>query len=297
MNYGNNFSEYGVVFPVRKHVLSPVDPAIYKLCPITICPPIAASSNARIHCHRLVELIVTFGGARAEITLDGADNTQSRLSLDEYQCCLMPAGVCHAITVENPHHQVSLFVDDGAVSESLSECVPGVVVESLRKLAWCDSFTGQLIAELDGRETIYSESILTHSMLTALAVKVIDGFLRIRKEAGEGSKNGLCECEQKRALAYIETNLETKFCVRLLAKHMTMSLPHFNRRFRAAFGMPPLQYALKLRVDKALDLLRTGNTRVAEAAFSAGFCDQSHFDRHCRKFYGFPPGALIRAAR
>lgn len=297
MNYGNHFSECCAPLPVRRHVLSPLDPAVHGQYPVTIYPPLDAVSNARVHCHRLIELIVTFGSAQGEISVEGSDGARHPLAIGEYQCCLLPAGICHTVSMENRHRSVSLFVDACAVAESLEDCMPGVLIEDLRKLAWCDPFTNQLVNELDGRKTIYSESVLTHSMLTALAVKIVEGFLCVYRGCVDITKCGLAEAEQKRARAYIESHLEQKFCVASLAKHMAMSLPHLNRRFRASFGMPPLQYVLRLRVDKALDLLRAGNARVADAAFAVGFCDQSHLDRHCRKFYGFPPGALIRAAR
>lgn len=297
MNYGNHFSECCAALPVRKHLLSPLDPAAHSVYPVTIYPPIDAVSNARVHCHRLIELVVTFGGAHGEISVQGVKGVLHPLSIGEYQCCLLPAGVCHSIRIENRHRSVSLFVDAGAVGEAVTDCPPGVLIADLRKLAWCDPFLNQLISELDGREAVYSDSVLTHCMLTALAVKIVDGFLCVHKGCAHAAEKGMAETQQKRAHEYIETHLEEKFCVASLAKHMAMSLPHLNRLFRATFGVPPLQYVLKLRVDKALDLLRGGDARVADAAFAVGFCDQSHFDRHCRKFYGFPPGALIRAAR
>lgn len=297
MNNGNHFSECCTDLPVRKHVLSPLDPAIHSQNPVTIYTPLDAVANARVHCHRLIELVVTFGGAHGEIFVQSADRVLHPLPICEYQCCLLPTGICHSVRMENRHRSVSLFVDACAVAESLTNCAPGVLIADLRKLSWCDPFTNQLVNELDAQDAIYSVSVLTHSMLTALAVKIVEGFLCVSKGCAHAAEKGFVDTQQKRAHAYIETHLEEKFCVASLAKHMAMSLPHLNRRFRASFGVPPLQYALKLRVDKALDLLRGGDARVADAAFAVGFCDQSHFDRHCRKFYGFPPGALLRAAR
>lgn len=265
MSYGNNFSECGAIFPVR------------------------------LHRHALVELVVTFRGAHGEISVEDMDGSQHQLPINEYQCCLLPAGVCHAVGMENRHRYVSLFIDAGPFAESDLDCISSAVIEDLRKLTWRDPFVNQLVSELDGKETIYSNSVLTRSMLTTLAVRIVDGFIGIYRDCGTATQRGFTEIEKKRAHAFIEAHLDQKFCMASLAKHMATSLPNLNRRFRATFGAPPLQYALRLRVDKALDLLRTGNARVADAAFSVGFCDQSHFDRHCRKFYGYPPGAFIRA--
>jgi AraC-like DNA-binding protein len=297
MNYGNHFSESGAAFAASKRIFISSRPTALSQHPFTIHRPLGAAASARLHCHRLIELVVTFRAARGEIHMESAGGTLHILNIDEYQCCLLPAGIGHAVRIENRHRCVSLFVDASVFTESLTDCIPGVVIEDLRKLAWRDPFANQLVSEFDSRETIYADSVLVRSMLVTLAVKLVEGFIGVYRGCVGVAEKGLTETEQKRAHAYIEAHLEQKFCVASLAKHMATSLPHLNRRFRATFGMPPLQYALRLRVDKALDLLRGGNTRVAEAAFSVGFCDQSHFDRHCRKFYGFPPGSLLRAAR
>jgi AraC family transcriptional regulator len=103
-----------------------------------------------------------------------------------------------------------------------------------------------------------------------------------------------CPSEQEKVMAYLRENLTERVQVPRLARQLGFSPAHFARRFRVTFGMPPLQYALKMRVDRALELLRSGEYRVAEAAFAVGFCDQSHLDRHCRKFYGRAPSAMLR---
>lgn len=296
MNYGNNFSEHGLSGREGPKPAGFMGLDTCRQSPINIYP-VEATSNIRTHYHRLFELIVTFRSASGEVVLEERGNVQRRLPIGEYQCCLLSPGICHAVIVENRHRHVSLFIDPGALSESLTECVPKVAIEDLRKLTWSDPFTSQLVDELDRLNAIYSESVLVYSMLTTLAAKVMDGFLRLHARCEKTDKKKFTEAQHKRAHTYIESNLDKHLSVASLARHMAMSLPHFNRRFRATFGMPPLQYSLKIRVDTALAFLRKGDGRIADAAFSVGFCDQSHFDRHCRKFYGFPPGALVRAAR
>lgn len=296
MNPVNKHTERGQALSACQDLWAARDSMIQARYPITIYPPIDAALNAQTHHHQVIELIVNFRGASGAVAVQGCDHVPRRLIIGEQQCCLIPAGICHSLVIENRERNVSLFVDESVIATCLGECVPGVVIQDLRSLAWGDPFTGQLIHELNSRDVIYGECVLSHSMLTTLAVKLIDGFVRLY-DKHTGPERGLGEMERTKAHTYIEERLEQKFCVSALAKHMGMSLPHLNRRFRVTFGCPPLQYALKLRVDKALALLRRGDARVADAAFAVGFCDQSHFDRHCRKFYGFPPSAVIRATR
>jgi AraC family transcriptional regulator len=98
-----------------------------------------------------------------------------------------------------------------------------------------------------------------------------------------------------RMVEYIHAHMRDAITVSDLAKDAALSVNHFARLVRNTTGWSPLQFLLKCRVEKALALLRTGEFRVAEAAYEVGFYDQSHLDRHCRKFFGFSPKSAIKA--
>ncbi|HEX2553661.1 MAG TPA: AraC family transcriptional regulator [Microvirga sp.] len=69
------------------------------------------------------------------------------------------------------------------------------------------------------------------------------------------------------------------------------------RGFRAAFGTSPSGFRTMRRLDRARTLIATG-TPLAEAAFAAGFADQSHLSRQFKRAYGVTPArwaALTRA--
>lgn len=64
---------------------------------------------------------------------------------------------------------------------------------------------------------------------------------------------------------------------------------HVIRLFRAHVGMSPHAYLVQLRLERARDLLDSGQT-IADAALLAGFSDQSHLTRRFKKRYGLTPG-------
>jgi len=101
----------------------------------------------------------------------------------------------------------------------------------------------------------------------------------------------------QRLLAHVESHLDTGVSVEDLAKLAGVCVNHFGRMFKNATGASPSQFILKCRVEKGLELLRTGEFRVADAAYQVGFCDQSHFHRHCRKFFGLTPKAVLQASQ
>jgi AraC family transcriptional regulator len=61
---------------------------------------------------------------------------------------------------------------------------------------------------------------------------------------------------------------------------------YFPRYFSCTFGA----YMRKLKIERALELLKTPNTRLTDVAYTCGFFDQSHFIRTFKQLTGFLPG-------
>ncbi|WP_084536071.1 AraC family transcriptional regulator [Nocardia yamanashiensis] len=63
--------------------------------------------------------------------------------------------------------------------------------------------------------------------------------------------------------------------------------------FKAAYGLPPHAYLLRLRANRARRLLLAGG-QPAEVAVATGFADQAHLTRICKRYFGITPGAIRR---
>ncbi|GGX47455.1 helix-turn-helix transcriptional regulator [Streptomyces fructofermentans] len=71
---------------------------------------------------------------------------------------------------------------------------------------------------------------------------------------------------------------------------------HLVRAFSSAFGIPPHQYLMSRRVDRARRLLLEGGT-PGEVAAGTGFYDQSHLTRHFKRLVGVSPGRYRLSSR
>jgi AraC-like DNA-binding protein len=80
-----------------------------------------------------------------------------------------------------------------------------------------------------------------------------------------------------------------------LASISRMSRFHLARAFAARVGLPPHAYQTRLRVERAMELLRAG-LRPGEVANLTGFADQSHLTRHFRRIMGVTPGEYAQGA-
>ena len=68
------------------------------------------------------------------------------------------------------------------------------------------------------------------------------------------------------------------------------------RAFHAAMGLPPHAYQIRIRVARAMGLIRLG-MRLVEVALHTGFADQSHLTRHFTRVVGVSPGRYRQAVR
>ena len=76
-----------------------------------------------------------------------------------------------------------------------------------------------------------------------------------------------------------------------------VSTYHFARQFKAATGLPPHQYVIARRVERARQLLQAGtDLSLAEVAARAGFSDQSQFSCHFKRLVGVTPGQFRMSA-
>lgn len=129
-------------------------------------------------------------------------------------------------------------------------------------------------------------------MLQALGRQL--AVLLIRRHADLGRTTvvpaaGFGAARRQRIAEYVASNLERPLSVALLAKQEDLSIDRFSRLFRLSFDCAPHQYVLKVRIERARELLACQDLSLAEIAFATGFADQSHLTRHFKRCFGTPP--------
>ena len=83
-----------------------------------------------------------------------------------------------------------------------------------------------------------------------------------------------------------------------MAAATCLSAYHFARQFKRATGLPPHQYVIARRVERAKQLLQTGSDfSLAEVAAGAGFTDQSKFSHTFKRVVGVTPRQFRNSAR
>jgi AraC family transcriptional regulator len=84
----------------------------------------------------------------------------------------------------------------------------------------------------------------------------------------------------------IVAHLDESIEVAALAAIAGRSPFHFIRVFTRSVGVTPHRYVVRLRLQRAIELVRDGQSGLAEIAAATGFADQSHLSRWVRRVHG-----------
>ena len=96
-----------------------------------------------------------------------------------------------------------------------------------------------------------------------------------------------------KGILYLENNYLSDVSVKELAEMCSTCESNFRRLFRRYKQMSPVTYKNYLRIQKACDLLRTGEYSVAEAAYAVNIDDISYFYKLFTRFTGCTPKQFI----
>lgn len=121
------------------------------------------------------------------------------------------------------------------------------------------------------------EFILEHlsSLIGATILRTLKSNVSLKEKhfTGAGKK------EINKALDYMHSSFNQDFSLTDLADLVGFSKYHFIRAFKKETGKTPYQYYLDLKVEKAIELIKTDKYSITEISFMSGFKDHSHFSR------------------
>lgn len=141
----------------------------------------------------------------------------------------------------------------------------------------CDSFlnlTAKRIMELVG-EVEVPEAWRSESIQECIQQKFLSSMQVSQKYGYSNTIN--------RALQYLEEHYAEDIGVEEIAAQVNMTANHFSQRFKKEIGMTVLNYLTDIRMQKAKELLATGNYKVYEVAERVGYKTSQYFSKiFCR---------------
>ncbi|WP_328804537.1 response regulator [Paenibacillus apii] len=162
------------------------------------------------------------------------------------------------------------------------------------------------IQEISGNSPLVIGLSLPHQSLESVgqAHREATDALHL-KRPGPGQKSGVyefgdieCWGEQpiatdaanfKQVEAFIQTRYAEDLSLQQLAAQFHISEAHFSRLFRKATGTTFIDYVTQVRMEKAMELLSSPDSRIYEVSLAVGYQDSRYFSQLFRKATGKTP--------
>ncbi len=93
----------------------------------------------------------------------------------------------------------------------------------------------------------------------------------------------------KESINYIENNLTQKLSIGKLAKMCNLCETQYRKIFKKEFGVSPVKYINRLRVNNAVSKMSSGYYSMAEISELCGFSDQKYFNKIFKSEIGKSP--------
>lgn len=87
----------------------------------------------------------------------------------------------------------------------------------------------------------------------------------------------------------LSERLDRNWTVAEMAHCFNLSVPHFQKLFKAQIGTSPIAYLRELRLEKARELLETTYLQIKQIRLQTGIMNDSHFTREFTKKFGVSP--------
>lgn len=91
------------------------------------------------------------------------------------------------------------------------------------------------------------------------------------------------------AVTYMERNYQRELSVEEIADACRLNRSYFSKLFKENMGCPPQEFLIRLRLSKAMEMMKRSNASIGDISTSCGYPNQFHFSRAFKKRYGLSP--------
>lgn len=138
----------------------------------------------------------------------------------------------------------------------------------------------------------HSRNSLRHLLLSLKFMELLIYFLHKSKAAAVPSK---AELTVRRVIDFLESRSDGKLTTGEIAEAMGMNYNYLSELFKQQTDSSILDHHLRLRIDRAAELLRTGKMNISEVGERCGFSDVYHFSRIFKKMTGYTPTDYMKS--
>jgi len=128
-------------------------------------------------------------------------------------------------------------------------------------------------------------------MLEGICIQIVFQLLRdINSDPAEN--RGKLSKDNKyinRAIQFMQEHYGAEISINDICSLIYLSPCHFKRVFKEHTGQTPYQYLMKIRLEKAKEILKTTDSPIEEVAKQCGFVNSGHFSTVFKRKMGVSP--------
>jgi AraC family transcriptional regulator len=241
------------------------------------------------HRHRQHHMIMPVGaGCNGELRT--ANGFCLRGSQNVGAVCVIPAGLAHQARLDGIAEYLAVSLDPVVVERAAEMAHLPAQLEIIEKYSETDAVISNvgmaLLAEVESNKLggqLYADSLANLLAVHLLRNYTVSG-IELSHRVGGLSGRTLTEVTD-----FMVENCARDLHLEELARMAGVSRFHFAREFKRMTGVPPHQYLVKLRIQRAKSLLEGTTMPLSEVGLQSGFSHQSHFSRLFRRFTGTTP--------
>ena len=243
------------------------------------------------HCHDFIEIVLVRGGYTNHIIYDKTTSLSKSYGLIRGDFFVIMPGEIHSFSNNSNFQIFNLAIDPSFIEKDkfLLQTLP-----SWDKIFGQSSLLKREKLHLLPEEYNYVEKLLLKLMSTLdkmnlgnyHEIEARSLFYQYLIQIGSHTPQKWHYMESSpderitRCIDTMESCPEQNFSIPTLAKNAQMSISLFNKKFKDAVGLSPLQYLINLRLEKVKNYLRSTDIPVSEIAGLSGFSDSNYMIKY-----------------
>ncbi|MCD9087012.1 AraC family transcriptional regulator [Stenotrophomonas sp. SY1] len=191
-----------------------------------------------------------------------------------------------------------VFLSDQRLRESAERIGSSNALELLPRVGAADPVASRVM-EMLGREADVadpSSRLFVEQATDLLVTQLLRAHTSNFSPDGHARQRGLATWQVKKVTTYMRERLGAPIGLDDLAGIAGLSRFHFCTAFRVATGTTPHEWLVRLRIEKARQLLADQKLPITDIALAVGYETPSSFAAAFRKIAGTTPTAFRRSA-
>lgn len=248
--------------------------------------------NGVYHNHDYTELAYILSG-KGKYLVDGKE-----YDVEAGDLVICNPGVMHTHIVTNPKEPTIEFIAGfndfhfknmapNSIETKDGSCILKTTSELKQKLMMhCYEMIAEKESSNAGKYIMFKSHLMQMLLLIMREIVSNDDYEQTRCNFESYNKNYAV----KKVINYLNENYNKKISLEQIAHNMYLSPVYISKIFKEETGESPISYLIKIRLEKAQDILvKDKNSSIKAIANQVGYDDAYHFSKLFKKYYGISP--------